>query len=252
MYAAYAVMQGLDIRSAPLATGDGFSVDWGAVASQCDDNTRVVFLCSPNNPTGNLIPESEIRQFLDKQAGKSIVVVDEAYIEFSSVDSLATAVEHYENLVVLRTLSKAYALAGARCGALVSSQEIVGLVSAMASPYAISHPVTEIVLNALQTSNRMSAERNIAAVRDERQRLIGLLEKLPAIDKAWPSSANFILVRFANPNLAQNALEGDRILIRQFGNAEYLEDCARITVGSASDTDRLIAALTSAGGQPDE
>ena len=247
MYAAYSHMQGADIRTAPLDAERDFAVDWDELNSQCDDNTKLVFLCTPNNPTGNAIPESEIRGFLDRRADRTIVVVDEAYIEFSARESLATSVNDYGNLVVLRTLSKAYALAGARCGALISSADIVGLVSVMASPYAISVPVTEIVLEALREESHDSATSNIADIVRQRERLSGLLSTCAAIEHVWPSDTNFILVRLKNPDAANQCLENHRVLIRQFGDAPPLSGCARITIGTSADTDRLMAALNSVG-----
>ena len=122
MYASYASMQAADIRRVPLLAKRGFAVDWQTLDNRCDRNTKIIFLCSPNNPTGNLIPRTEILEFAKSRDGKSLVVVDEAYIEFSDQQSLANKIDDYENLVVLRTLSKAYALAGARCGVVIASE----------------------------------------------------------------------------------------------------------------------------------
>ncbi len=243
MYSAYANMQAAEVRVAPLSLEQNFAVDWQLLAEQCDDNTRIVFLCSPNNPTGNLIPTAEILEFADSRAGKSIVVVDEAYVEFSGQSSLASEIGRHENLVVLRTLSKAYALAGARCGSVVAEESVINLLAALTSPYSISAPVTSLVLTALSVENHSAAKRQIERVRSERMRLETSIAQLALIDRVWPSFANFVLVRFTDTRLAADRLAENQITVREFVNNKWLTNCARITVGTADENDKLIAAL---------
>lgn len=247
MYAVYANIQAAEIRCAPLQNTQDFCVDWQAIDAQCDKNTRIVFLCSPNNPTGRLIPSDEILAFAERREGQTIVVVDEAYIEFSGQASLASTVTQAGNLAVLRTLSKAYALAGARCGALIGSEEIINLVAALMSPYAIARPVTRLVLDALQPENIAAAERQIAAIIAERGRLRRLLEASDSVECVWDSAANFLLVRFRSYPQVRAALVKHRVLIREFGNNASLQNCARITVGTRTESDRLMRALDDAG-----
>ena len=181
MYAAYANMQAAEVRCAPLRSEKDFCVDWDAVAEQCDDHTRIVFVCSPNNPTGTLIPSGEILQFAEEMSGKLIVVVDEAYVEYSKQHSLAKEVDRFDNLVVLRTLSKAYALAGARCGALIGCNEVIRLTSALMSPYAFSAPATRLVLDALQSGNIAAVKEQIKRISTERERLRSCLQESASI-----------------------------------------------------------------------
>ena len=248
MYAAYAGMQGAEVRDAALRSDRDFAVDWSLVDEQCDEHTKIVFLCSPNNPTGNLIPQHEIVAFAEKRAGRSIVVVDEAYVEFSKQTSMSREIERLENLVVLRTLSKAYALAGARCGAVIGSTQLIAIISAMMSPYAFSAPVNELVLSALQPANVAAANRQIAATVSERQRVANRLHELDVTEKVWPSDANFIYVQFKNLEAIHAALTKRQIAIREFGDSQGAPNCARITVGSIAENDRLIDAVKSAGG----
>ena len=248
MYTAYANMQAAEVRDAPLLLEQDFAVDWQALADQCDENTRIVFLCSPNNPTGNLVPRKEVLEFANSRKGKTIVVVDEAYIEFSGQASLANAIDQFENLVILRTLSKAYALAGARCGAVLASAAVIELISALMSPYAISTPVTELVLSALQEANQAAAEQQIAEIIRERDRLQNRLGTLGVIDRVWPSLANFVLVRFARPEIVRGVLADRQVAIREYDNIESLRNCSRITVGAPAENDRLIEALSACGG----
>ena len=247
MYSAYAAMQAADVRSAPLNMDRGFAVDWQALADQCDENTRIVFLCSPNNPTGNIIPRNEILEFAESRAGKTIVIVDEAYIEFSGRTSLSSEINNLDNLVVLRTLSKAYALAGARCGAVLACDQVVELMTALMSPYALSTPVTQLVLAALEPDNHAAAEEQIAATKQERDKLRTRLGKLDVVDRVWPGYANFLLVRFTQPERVRDALAGQNVLIRGFNGVNSLQDCARITIGMPDENNRLVAALTSCG-----
>ena len=247
MYAAYAEMHGAEVRRAPLVP-DTFAVDWKLLRLQCDASTKIVFLCSPNTPTGNPIPASDIVSFAKQRAGRTLVVIDEAYIEFSGEDSMVSLIGENPNLVVLRTLSKAYALAGARCGAVIGHEDLATLVAAMVSPYAMSTPVTDLVLDALQERGMEFAKRQIENIVRERSRLEKALKACPDVEKVWPSSANFILLRFRMPDRIAALLEENRILIRQFTGSPELEGCTRITVGTADETDQLLAALRTSGG----
>ena len=247
MYAAYAMMQAAEVRYAPLDSNPEFTVNWQAVEDQCNDNTRIIFLCSPNNPTGHLIPREEIIAFARLRAEKSLVVVDEAYIEFSEQSSLADETGSLENLVVLRTMSKAYALASARCGAVIADPGVIRLLSSLASPYAISTPVTRLVLDALQPQNRGAAEEQIAAVVAQRKALQASLQDRRGVTQVWRSAANFVLARFANLTEISRLMEQHRILIRELPNDAILKDCARISVGTATECKRLTMALDDGG-----
>ena len=251
MYAAYARMQAAEVRVANLCSDSDFAVDWSLVDSQCDANTKIIFLCSPNNPTGNLISQEEILSFAEQRRDRSIVVVDEAYIEFCDRSSIAVKIEQLENLVVLRTLSKAYALAGARCGAVIGSNQLIQIISAMMSPFAFSAPVHELVLLALQPANVEAANRQITATVRERRRMESLLQELDVTERVWRSDANFIYVQFCNLAAVHEAVTERQIVIREFGNNRDnsdAPDCARITVGSVTENNRLLDALNSAGG----
>ena len=176
-------------------------------------------------------------------------MVDEAYVEFSGQASLANEIDRFENLVILRTLSKAYALAGARCGAVLASASVIDLLSALMSPYAISTPVTELVLSALQKENRAAVERQIAEIIHERNRLQKRLGSLDAIERVWPSLANFVLVRISQPENARGVLANRHVAIREFDNIESLRNCSRITVGAPDENDRLIETLITCEGR---
>lgn len=243
MYRVYADIQGATTLSALVHPTDDFRLDVSAVLDSCQENTKLVFVCSPNNPTGTVVPAADIAEIARTRAHRSIVVVDEAYEEFSGAGSLAASIGEFANLVVLRTLSKALGLAGARCGALIGPAELVGWLDGMLAPYALATPVIDSVMQALSPDNVADARRVIAQIVCERERVRKALAGLPAVTQVWPSRANFLLVRFRNLDAAMTALRAAGILVRDFPDEPLLAACARITVGSREENDFLLAAL---------
>lgn len=247
MYRFYADLQGAERIDVPLLRGDNFAFDADAVLAACGENTKLVFICSPNNPTGGLVSKEDILRIVADRRGKSIIVVDEAYIEFSNRDSLAAAVADYENLVVLRTLSKAQALAGTRCGAAIAHAATIDVLCRVLPPYSFPTPVIHCVLKALSGEHRETSRKFIAEVIDERERLLEELEALKPVETVWRSHANFVLVRFRNAARVRGYLRDSRILIRNFGEQPELENCARITIGTREENDALLTALSNCG-----
>ena len=246
MYRVYADIQGAQTTSVPLAAANHFALDVEALLDACTAATKLVFVCSPNNPTGGRVPEEAIRALCAARSGRSLVVVDEAYIEFAGARSMAGAVGELDNLVVLRTLSKALALAGARCGALLAHPDVIRLLDAVLPPYALATPVVECVLAALTPEALARAQAAIEATIAERERLHRALAALAAVETVWPSDANFLLVRFRDPAAAASALAGRGILVRELGPEAGLSGCARISVGTPEENDMLLAALAAA------
>lgn len=245
LYEIYASVQAARNIKVPLQADRDFAVNTEALLSACDENTKLIFLCSPNNPVGTLIPREDILQIIEARAGKSVVVIDEAYIEYSGIDSLAPLVSRYDNLVVLRTLSKALALAGARCGAVIASAGLIRLLDAVLAPYAISSPVIASAGHALSNRQLTEARKLINGIVVERERLRTQLAACEAVQRIWPSKANFLLVRFTNLQRIGRCFENAGIAIRSFAGDATLKDCARITVASKADNDRLINAVRS-------
>jgi histidinol-phosphate aminotransferase len=241
MYRAYADIQGAETIECPLSSERDFIFDADAVLTSCTPHTKLVFVCSPNNPTGSIVPRQDIVRLLEGRKDKSVIVVDEAYIEFSDCESMAALITEYDNLVVLRTLSKALGLAGTRCGAAIANAMLIRMLNTVLPPYAMSTPVTDFVLRAL-SSERAGASR-ITEIVAERARLADKLRSMRHVKKVWPSQANFLLVRFDNLESIIDRLDEKKILIRAFGDNRQLENCARITVGKPEEDDRLLAAL---------
>lgn len=245
MYRVYADMQAADVIEVPRLTERDFAVDVSAVLAAATDTTKLIFICSPNNPTGGIVPRDDILALLRARAGQSLIVVDEAYVEFSGERSLADELGQFDNLVVLRTLSKARGLAAARCGAVAAAPDVIGLLRRMLPPYAFSAPTTDAVLDALGEDTDGAAAGRVAAIVAERERLRDALERLAGVERIWDSAGNFLLVRFADLDAVERRLAARRILIRTYRGNPVLRGCARITVGAPRETDLLLEALGS-------
>ena len=241
MYEHYAVVQGAQLRSVATAPEQDFCVDVERVLAACDDATKLIILCSPNNPTGSLVPVETVCEVLERRGDRSLVVVDEAYIEFSGAPSAVDLVGRFENLVVLRTLSKALAFAGARCGAVIAACDAINMLDAVLAPYAISTPVIECVEDALDDQGLARAEALVAETINERERVRAALALHAGVRRIWPSAANFLLVEVADAAGLVAHCGDSRVLVRHFGGE--LEDCVRISIGSRADNDRLLAVL---------
>jgi len=241
MYAVAARIQGAAVREVPLVRDSGFALDTTGVLAACDVNTKIVFLCSPNNPTGNAMAPAAIEELLVALSDKALVVVDEAYIEFSGDRSLTTELSRFSNLVVLRTLSKAYGLAGARVGSLIAAPEIVALLGKVIPPYSIPQLTIEAVLATLGEGQLAIQRERVAQVRAERERLSAALPSCKPVQKVWPSVANFLLVDFAAPDAVLDAARAAKLLIRDMRGVS--PQSLRITVGTIEQNDRLIRSL---------
>jgi histidinol-phosphate aminotransferase len=243
MYSVAAHIQGADVITVPLRADADFALDQRAVLEKCTPAVKLVFLCSPNNPTGTLLSEDAVISLTRALEGRAIVVVDEAYIEFSGTQSLARRISDLPHLAILRTLSKAYALAGARCGTLIADPEVISLLHKVIPPYAIAQLSMEAVLNVLEPAQLAMARARLATILSERDRVIAAFAKLAGVTRVWPSAANFVLVEFADAPLALARSRGAHLLIRDVRGYPGLGSCLRITVGSPEQNDRLLEAL---------
>ena len=243
MYRLYAGIQGAEVLAAPLGDGDHFELDADGVVGAAGQHTKIVFLCSPNNPTGGSFPKASIEAVCDGLAGRALVVIDEAYHEFAHAGHSLDLLQRYRNVVLLRTLSKCVALAGARCGALLAPPEIVEFLGSVLPPYTFPTPSIELVLAALaKDSLHVSGER-IELIKRERERLAAALIDLPGVVKVYPSDANFLLVRTRDAQAFVERARQASILVRLFPDEPALTNCVRITVGRPGDNDRLLRAF---------
>lgn len=241
MYRHYAEVQGANFIEVPTRASDDFAIDIDAALAACDESTRLIFICSPNNPTGTTLPRHQLEKLLQHRGDRSAVVVDEAYVEFGAMPSVIELLDRYPNLLVLRTLSKALGFAGARCGAAIGPEAVIRMLSAVQAPYALATPVVECVEDALQEERLALAERAVARIIEERQRLMREIANFDFVRKIWPSDANFFLIEVDDAAQVLRRCQEHRVLLRHFGGD--LEACLRITVGSATDNDQLLRAL---------
>ena len=245
-YRIAAQLQGADYRALPLDADAGFALDAERLLALADADTKLVVVCSPNNPTGTLHHGEPLRRLAEGLAGRALLLVDEAYVEFAGVESAAALLDRYDNVAVLRTLSKAHALAGARIGALVAREPIVDLVARIAAPYPLPAPSADAALAALEPAALARTRERIAALCAERARVAQALQALPAVCRVWPSAGNFLLVRFADAAAAFGRALAAGILLRDVSAQPGLAQCLRITIGRREENDALLAALAGA------
>jgi len=239
MYALSARVQGAEVIEAPLVDR-GHIFDLAPDLEEKANGCRIVFLCSPNNPTGNTIDADRVATLGESQAGQGLVVVDEAYVEFAPETSMVALLEQHPNLVLLRTLSKAHALAGCRLGSVIAHPDIIGLLRRIIAPYPLPAPTVEIALRALADAALVVEREHLETLAGERARLIGVLESSPGVARVWSSAANFVLVRAVDGKrlVADAARAGIRL--RDQSAQPGLADCVRITVGTPKENTALI------------
>ena len=235
MYPVAAAMNDIEYR--PVMLGEDFSLDTGRLLAAADGNTKLVFLCSPNNPSGNAFPREQLLDICLLFRG--VVVVDEAYVDFSSLGSLAQDALGLENLVVLQTLSKARAMAGLRIGMAIASEEIVGLMSGIKYPYNISLPAMQTAAQLLRRD--FSAE--VTAIVQERKRMSAMLETYPFVQKVYHSEANFLLVKVTDADRLYSFLLERGIIVRNRSRLPGCSGCLRITIGLGEENDAVLAAF---------
>jgi len=243
MYALSARVQNASIVEVPLIEREGnWQLDVHAIENSQD--CRLYFLCSPNNPTGNLIAPELVLSLANRVAGHGLVVIDEAYIEFCDSPSLASHVASTANLVVLRTLSKAYALAGCRIGAVIANPEIIDLLRRIIAPYPLPKPSAAAAMTALSTESLDEQTRQLETLAEQKKRLLQMLGKHPAVTQIWPGEANFVLVRTGDAKRLVDDAFAAGIRLRDQSAQPGLGNCVRITIGNADDTQALIDFLT--------
>ena len=237
MYGVCAEINGVERRSVLL--NRDFSLDPDAVLSAVDEQTKLIFLCSPNNPSSNSLDREAILKILDRV--NCLVVVDEAYIDFSSNESLLPLVTEKWNLVLLQTLSKAWGLAGIRLGMLIARAGLVQYISRVKYPYNVNSLTIEAALKALEDPAR--SRRWIREILHQRKQLEDQLRVLPFVQKIYPSDANFLLVKVKDPRRTYDFLMRNGIIVRNRSSVPLCEGCLRISIGTPQENQALITAL---------
>jgi histidinol-phosphate aminotransferase len=240
MYKVAANIQGAAVIEVPLVKEQHFALNVANMLAAWQPSIKLVFLCSPNNPTGNLLAVPDILLLCKKWDKKSIVIVDEAYVEFSMRDSLVKYLNEYSNLVVLRTLSKAYGLAGIRCGVTVANISIIQLLKKIIAPYPIPKPIVNIVAQQL---NIKTVANQINVIKQERDRLFDFLSNLPFVKKVWKSDANFLLFEVINAKMVLDICLKNGIVLRDRSSEFNLTNCIRVTIGAPCENTFLMEVL---------
>ncbi|MBK1440903.1 histidinol-phosphate transaminase [Parapedobacter sp. ISTM3] len=239
-YGMYEVSANInDIAVKKVSLTPDFQLDLDGIAEAIDDNTRMIFLCSPNNPTGNSLRREDVETILANFGG--LVVIDEAYINYSRQKTFIQELTEYSNLVVLQTLSKAWGLAGLRLGMAFASEEIIEVFNKIKPPYNVNQATQELVLKALDKLETVNAW--IRETVTEREQLSEELRKLPFVLHVYPSDANFILAKTTEPRQVYEYLVNKGIIVRDRSKVELCAGCLRITVGTPDENKMLIAAL---------
>ncbi len=208
---------------------------------------RLVFLTSPNNPTGDLIDRPDLEKVLQSCGNHSLLVLDEAYIEFCSADSASDLLAQWPNLVVLRTLSKAWGAAGLRCGAVLASPEIIGLLQRVMAPYPLSAPSIDAALTITSSDVKASQSEMLKDIASAKNTLLANLATYDWIEQIWPGEANFVLLRVDDAGSLAGFCADQGLRIRDFNSQPMLERCVRITIGSKDDMAALQTTLTGYG-----
>ena len=237
MYDVIAKTNGVENIEIPLKSD--FSIDKNEILKLSSKKTKILFLCSPNNPTGNSFDTNDLTDLIKGFNG--VVVVDEAYIDFSSKQSLISLIEDNNNLIITQTMSKAYGMAGIRLGMGFSNEKIINYLNKIKPPYNINI-LTE--RKALEELNKIDEiEKNISIVLDQRNLLVSCLEKLDFVEKIYKSDANFLLVKVDNADLRYNQLLENGIVVRNRSNQTLCQNCLRITIGTKNENTSLIKTL---------
>lgn len=237
MYEVCAHINNVAVKAAPLTPA--FQLDLAALQETVDANTKIIFLCSPNNPTGNSLVRADVELILNAFDG--LVVVDEAYINFSRQRSFLSELDDYPNLVILQTFSKAWGLAALRLGMTITSPQIITVLNKIKPPYNINAATQELVLKALDQLDDVNAMIQLLVA--EREKLVQQLFQIPIVQQVYPSDANFILVKIANATSVYNHLTEQGIIVRNRSNVILCGDCLRITVGTPEQNNELAEAI---------
>jgi histidinol-phosphate aminotransferase len=241
MYEVSAHINDVEVRRAPLT--DDFELDLAVLEDLVDQQTKLIWICSPNNPTGNALNRRDIEMILNNFNG--LLVIDEAYINFSRQQSFTRELTEYPNLVILQTLSKAWGMAGLRLGMAFASEMIIDVLNRIKPPYNISQATQELVLKALEETTRVNEMiKEIVRMRNE---LAEKISRLSSVINVYPSEANFLLVKIKDARRIYETLINKGIVVRDRSSAPGCMDCLRITVGTKEQNDKLLETLVNIG-----
>jgi histidinol-phosphate aminotransferase len=240
-YGMYKVSANInDVAVDEVLLTESFQLQPDKILEAVKPETKIIFICSPNNPTGNSMDVNDMVKVLDGFDG--IVVVDEAYIDFSRQGSLATNIREFENLVVLQTLSKSFGLAGIRLGIALTSPLLISYMMKVKAPYNVNKLTSNKATQAFMNIDHIT--KNIRAILDERERVIAKLVTFSQVEKVFPTDANFVMFKISEAQNVYKKLAEEGVIIRYRGNEPHCENCLRLTIGTSTENDRFFSALT--------
>ncbi|HDR1546186.1 TPA: histidinol-phosphate transaminase [Pasteurella multocida] len=240
MYAVSAETCGIALKTVPL-TAD-FQLNLPEIERQLA-GVKVVFVCSPNNPTGTLVNRTYLLALLEMTRNKAIVVVDEAYIEFCPQATMVTELKNHPHLAIIRTLSKAFALAGLRCGFTLANKDLIEVLQKVIAPYPLPVPVADLAAQALQPVGLQAMQQRVQEILQNRTALEADLRNLPCVENVFQSDGNYLLVKFKDGQRIFKTLWDQGIILRNQHSALMLANCIRITIGTAEENRRVIEAI---------
>lgn len=239
-YGMYKVSSSIhNVENIEVPLKEDFQLDVNAILKAANEQSKMLFICSPNNPTGNSLRKDDIQKLLENFRG--IVIIDEAYIDFSAQKSWIHQLSNYSNLVVLQTLSKAWGLASARLGMAFANSELIKLLNKVKPPYNISGPSQKLVSKSLKNKNAF--DNQVKVILAERDKLNLKLQDIPGVKKVYSTDANFILVKIDEAKNIYKKLITKGVVVRDRSNVKLCDDCLRITVGTKLENKNLISAL---------
>jgi len=237
MYEVFGHINNVEVKEVPLLPD--FNLHLEAIETAIDEHTKIIFLCSPNNPTGNNLNREDIEMVLNNFNG--MIVLDEAYINFSRHRSFVPALKDYPNLVIMQTLSKAWGLAALRIGMIFANQEVINVLNKIKPPYNINGASQELAIGALD--NLEEVNTMIREIIEHREELVKALQQIYIVEKIYPSDANFLLVKVTRANEIYAFLKERGIIVRNRSNVILCDECLRITVGTSGENEELVKAL---------
>lgn len=245
MYQVAARIQGAGVIEIPLDGARGWALDPERLLAAWRPNIKLVYLCSPNNPTANLLDPHALEAICRSLDGRAIVVIDEAYVEWSRSTSLTRWLKSFSTLAILRTLSKAHALAGARIGALLAHPQLIELARRIIPPYSLAQPTVEAALLALEPTELAAGRVRLEGLLEEREYLRGALLASPLVERVWPSDANFLLIDCNDADLFMRKALAGGLIVRDLRTHPLLARSLRVSVGTRTQNDALLHSLGS-------
>lgn len=232
----------LGIKTKTVPTKSNWQLDLDGIKQNLD-NVKLIYVCSPNNPTGNLIDQDDIKTLLKLAENRALVIIDEAYIEFSPNSTVVSWLANYPHLVILRTLSKAFALAGLRCGFTLANKPVIDALQKVIAPYPLSTPVADIATQALSKDGINTMKLHVINLNNQKEKLANQLSALEIVEKVYPSEANYLCVKFQSNKEVFSKLWDEGIILRDQNKSIGQDGFIRISIGTQAECEAVITAL---------